>query len=236
MEVARLVGLSSWVNPMRPKSWMRAIVIVGACLVVSQTAGCTKRPPLDVRFSRHVDEVRLEALPQLGGSIVLLIDPAFWSSREKTSRIPVARREKKVIIGPGAAEMAGKMLSRMFDEVETARILDRVEDLDRFDFVVRLVHDFFDDSDIFLFLGSRQRYRIGLRAEVSRPDGTPVDRVHAVGSEAFWIVSLGEANPLEGDERTARKAGETLNLAVQETLFELMEEIAALPEIAAARR
>ncbi len=198
---------------------------VVVCLAVLLAGGCSKAP-LGVRFPRHVDEARLDALPRVGGSVLLLIDVAFWTSQEHMRRIPVARREKTFIIGPGAAQMAEQMLLRMFDEVERARRLDRVEDLDRFDHVIHLVHDSFDDLNIFLVLGSRQRYRVGLGAEVSRPDGTEEGSVHGVGKGAFWFLGLGE--PVEGDDRLARRAGETLNRAVQASLFQMMDQLVAL--------
>ena len=207
----------------------RTITACAACVLGILLGGCATKAPLAVRFNRQVDEAELTKLPRLGGSVVLLVDAAFWTGQEQRSRIPVARRAKSFIIGPGAAEMADRMLSRMFDEVIDVRSLDEVEDPQRFDLVIRLVHDSFDDQNLFFLLFSRQRYRIGLRAEVSRFNGSVVGRVHALGSESFWIMGLIEANPLEGDSRLLRKAGKTLNLAVQESLFALMEELASLP-------
>jgi hypothetical protein len=181
-----------------------------------------------VRFTRQVDKAELEKLPRLSGSVVLLVDAAFWTDREKVRRIPVARREKTFIIGPGAAEMADKMLSRIFDEVVQVRHLDRVEDPERFDFVIRLVHESFDDRTLFLPLFSRQRYLVDLAAEVSRLDGSFVGKIDARGSESFWLMHLAAANPFEDDERLLAKASKTLNAAVQESLFRLMDELGSL--------
>lgn len=189
-----------------------------------------------MRFTRQVDSAQLEQLPRLGGSVILLVDPEFWTDREKIRRIPVARREKTFIIGPGAAEMAEKMLARMFDEVTNVPLLARLDDPEHFDFVIRLVHESFDDRTIFMPLFSRQRYKAHLGAEVSRPDGSFVGKVDAEGSESFWLMNLAAANPLEGDERLLEKASKTLNAAVQESLFGLMDELASLPAFSDDRR
>jgi hypothetical protein len=206
----------------------RTIAVCAACVLVVLIGGCARKGPVSVRFTRQVDGPELDQLPRLGGSVVLLVDPAFWTDREKVSRIPIARREKTFIIGPGAAEMADKMLSRMFDEVIDVRSLDRVEDPQRFDFVIRLVHESFDDRTLFLPLFSHQRYLVDLAAEVSRLDGTSLGKVNAQGAESFWLMNLAAANPLEGDERLLDKASVTLNAAVQESLFGLMAELASL--------
>ncbi len=124
--------------------------------------------------------------------------------------------------------MAGKMLSRMFDEVIDVRSLDQVENPERFDFVIQLVHESFDDRTFFLPLFSRHRYRVDLGAEISRLDGSSVGKVAARGSESFWLMNLAAANPLEDDERLLAKASKTLNAAVQESLFRLMGELGSL--------
>ena len=206
----------------------RTIVVFAACVLVVLLGGCATKGPLSVRFTRQVDEAELEQLSRQGGSVVLLVDAEFWTDREKIRRIPVARRKKTLLIGPGAAEMAAKMLSRMFDEVISVRNLDRVEDPERFDFVIRLVHESFDDLTLFLPLFSRHRYRVDLGAEVSRLDGSFVGKVAARGSESFWLMNLAAANPLEGDERLLDKASKTLNAAVQESLFGMMDELGSL--------
>ena len=191
-------------------------------------AGCSRKGPVAVRFTRQVDEAKLEALPKRSGSTILVVGGDFWSDRKRVSRIPIARREKTFIIGPGAAEMAEKMLRRMFEDVERVRRLDRVEEPERFDFVIRLVQNSFDDRTLFLPLFSNQRYRVDLGAEVSRPDGSLVGGVAARGSESFWMMNLAAANPFESDERLLDRAGMTLNAAVQESLFELMDELERL--------
>lgn len=211
------------------------IVVCAACLLTLLVVGCT-RTPLDVRLSRDVDEVALERLPRLGGSVVLLVDVAFWTSQERVGRIPLARREQTFTIGPGAAAMAEQMLSRMFDEVTRARYLDRVEDLQRYDFVIQLLHESFDDRNLYFLIGSRQSYRVGLGAAISRPDGPREAVVDGEGSESFWHLGLGEALPVEGKARLSKRAGQTLNKAVQESLFGLMERLAATAVLAASNR
>ena len=124
--------------------------------------------------------------------------------------------------------MAGTMLSHMFDDVISVRNLDRVEDPERFDFVIRLVHESFDDQNLFFPFFSRQRYRVGLGAEVSRPNGSLVGSVDGRGSESFWLMSLGEMSPIDADERLLDKASKTLNAAVQESLLGLLDELASL--------
>ncbi len=191
--------------------------------------GCWAKGPLHVRFGREVDEEKLARLPRLGGTVVLLVDVEFWTDQQRVSRIPIARRDKSFIIGPGAAEMTGRMFERMFDDVVTARFLDRVPDPERFDYVIRLVHDDFDDRSLFLPLFTNQRYRVGIGAEVSRMDDTELGRVSGEGSDNFWIASIFPLNPLESDRPLLAKASRTLNAAVQESLFELMDELAELP-------
>ncbi len=205
----------------------RTIVVCAACVLVVLFGSCARKGPLSVRFTRQVDTAELEQLPRQSGSVVLLVDAAFWTDQEKVRRIPVARREKSFFIGPGAAEMAGKMLSRMFDEVIDVRSLDQVENPERFDFVIQLVHESFDDRTFFLPLFSRHRYRVDLGAEISRLDGSSVGKVAARGSESFWLMNLAAAT-LEDDERLLAKASKTLNAAVQESLFRLMGELGSL--------
>jgi hypothetical protein len=205
------------------------ILVCAACLLGISLAGCTTRGPASVRFPRYVNQAELEQLPKLTGSIVLLADADFWTDKQGVSRIPIARRGKSMIIGPGATEMADKMLTQMFDDVVEVRALSQVMEPERYEFVIRLVHGPFDGGTFILPLVSRQRYRVEIGAEVSRRDGTFIDRVDAEGSESFWLVSLGEASPFEGDERLLKKASTTLNAALQETLFELMDELAELP-------
>jgi hypothetical protein len=191
-------------------------------------AGCSRKGPVAVRFTRQVDEAKLEALPKRSGSTILVVGGEFWTDRERVSRIPIARREKTFIIGPGAAEMAEKMLRRIFEDVERVRRLDQVEDPERFDFVIRLVQNSFDDRTLFLPFFSNQRYRVDLGAELSRPNGSRVGGVTARGSESFWLMNLAAANPFEGDERLLDRAGMTLNAAVQESLFGLMDKLERL--------
>ena len=128
--------------------------------------------------------------------------------------------------------MAEQMLSRMFDEVTRARYLDRVEDLQRYDFVIQLLHESFDDRNLYFLIGSRQSYRVGLGAAISRPDGPREAAVYGEGSESFWHMGLGEALPVEGKARLSTRAGQTLNKAVQESLFGLMERLAATAALA----
>jgi len=206
----------------------RTIAVCLACVFVVLLGGCSRKGPLAVRFTRQVDETQLAELPRLGGAAVLLVDAAFWSDREKIRKIPIARREKTFIIGPGAAEMAEKMLLRMFDDVIEECCLDQVADPERFDFVIRLVHESFDDRALVLPIFTRQKYRVDLAAEVSRLDGSYLGRVEARGEESFWLMNLAEANPYKGDERLLGKASKTLNAAVQESLFRLMDELASL--------
>ena len=206
----------------------RRIAVLLACLLVVLVAGCSRKGPLSVRFTRQVDESGLQELPRLDGGVVLIVDADFWSDRQKISRIPVARREKTFIIGPGAAEMAERMLEVMFEEVVDACCLDQVPELERFDLVIRLVQESFDDRMLLLPFFSRQRYVVDLAAEVSRVDGGSLGKVEARGYESFWIMNLAAANPYQSDARLLGKASTTLNAAVQESLFGLMDELASL--------
>ena len=206
------------------------IVVCAVCVLGLLVAGCARKGPLSIRFTRHVDDVRLEQLPRRSGSVVLLADAAFWTDQEKVGRIPVARREKSFFIGPGATEMASKMLQRIFDRVIDVRSLDHVEDPECFDFVIRLLHESFDDGTLFLPLFSRHRYRLDLGALVTHVDGSFIALVEARGSESFWSMNLAAANPLsESDSGFLGKASRTLNAAVQESLFGLMDELESLP-------
>jgi len=181
-----------------------------------------------VRFIRHVDKAGLDQLTKRGGDVVLLADAEFWTDRRISREIPIARREKTFIIGPGAAQMAGDMLARMFDEVVTVRRLELVPDLEYFDYVIRLVLDDFNDRTLSFPIFSNQRYLVELAAEVSRPDGSLVGRVDARGAESFWFRNLAAANPNRSDAPLLEKASRTLNAAVQESLFELMDEVEEL--------
>ena len=181
-----------------------------------------------MRFTRQVDEAELLSLPKQNGSIVLVVGGEFWTDRNRVRRIPIARREKTFIIGPGAAEMAEKMLRQMFSRVERVRHIDQVEDVEQFDFVIQLVHHGFDDRTLFLPFFSNQRYRVDLGADVWRPNGPILWNVTARGSESFWMMNLAAANPFEKDERLLDRAGTVLNAAVQESLFELMDELEPL--------
>ena len=105
--------------------------------------------------------------------------------------------------------------------------------LERFDFVVRLVHESFDDRTLYLPLFSNQRYRVDLGAVVSRPNGADIGEATARGAESFWVLNLAAANPFEDDKRLLDRASRTLNEAVQESLFKLMDELA--PFFATAR-
>jgi hypothetical protein len=179
-----------------------------------------------VRFGRQVDEAKLAQLPRRGGSVMLHVDAAFWTDRQRVSRIPIARREQSFIIGPGAAAMAGRMLGRMFDEVVDVRHIDRVEDRERFDYVIRLVHDSFDSRTLFLPLLTNRRFEVGIGAEISRGDGSPVSRVAGVGADSFW--RFGPAPPdslFQKDSRVLLGASRTLNVAVQASLFQLMDAL-----------
>jgi len=209
-------------------SRLRFIALFAACALLVSLAGCSRKGPVSVRFVRDVDKADLEQLSKQGGDIVLLTDAAFWTDRISTRAVPIARRSKTYIIGPGASQMAGDMLSRMFDEVEIVRRLDHVPNLGRYDFVIQLFLDEFDDRTLSVPLFSNLRYLVELGAEVSRPDGTVVGRVEGRGSESFWFRNLAAANPYRSDERILEKASTTLNAAVQESLFELMEELEEL--------
>lgn len=181
-----------------------------------------------MRFIRHVDKAGLDQLTKQGGDVVLLADAEFWTDRRISREIPIARREKTFIIGPGASQMAGDMLARMFDEVVTVRRLELVPDLEYFDYVIRLVLDDFSDRTLSFPIFSNQRYLVELAAEVSRPDGSLVGRVDARGAESFWFRNLAAANPNRNDAPLLEKASRTLNAAVQESLFELMDEVEEL--------
>ena len=184
-----------------------------------------------MRFIRHVDKARLDKLTKQGGDIVLLADVAFWTDRETKRAIPIARRAKTFIIGPGATQMAGEMLARMFDEVVTVRNLDRVPDLARFDYVVQLVLDSFDDRTFSLPLISNQRYRVELGAAITRADGSPVGRTSTRGAKSFWFMNLQAADTYSTNPAIVEKASNTLNAAVQESLFEMMDELESILQL-----
>ena len=206
----------------------RRIAVCVACVLFMLVTGCSRKGPVSVRFTRQIDEASMARLPRLSGSVVLLVDREFWSDREKFRRIPIARREKTFIIGPGAAEMAEKMLVQMFDDVIEECCLDKVSELERYDLVIRLIHESFDDRTLFLPFFSRQRYLVDLAAEITRVDGSAVGKVEARGSESFWLMNLSAANPYKSDAGLLEKASNTLNAAVQESVFGLMDELELL--------
>ena len=205
----------------------RLIAFTIICILLAPLSGCSRRGPVTVRFTRQVDAGKLEALPRLSGSVVLVVTSDFWTDRKRVERIPIARREKTFIIGPGAAAMAETMLNRMFSDVRRVRHADQMADAKPFDFAIRLVQDSFDDRTLFFPFFSNQRYRVDLGAEVSRPNGSLVGRVTARGAKSFWTMNLAAAIP-KNDERLLRRAGTSLNAAVQESLFELMDELEEL--------
>lgn len=217
----------------------RMIATCTACVLGIFLGGCWSRHPLSVRLDRYVDPVQLQELPRFDGSVILLADIEFWTDTQRVSRIPAARRSNTFILGPGAAEMAQAMLSQMFEDVTLVRNLDQVEDPKRFDYVIRLVHQTFNAKVFILPLISRQRYVVAFSAELSQRDGTRLAEVDAKGSEWFWTTTSGDRSPFEGetrDDRFLAKAQWTLNVAVQESLFRLMEELAELPILADHRR
>ena len=201
-----------------------------AGLALSLVVSCTTRAPTAVRFGREVDFERIAQLTRRGGRVVMLVDAAFWNDQQRVGRIPIARRGKTFIIGPGAAEMAKRMLDQVFDEVVETRLLERV-DLQRFDYVVRLVHDSFDSRTLFIPLLTNRRFEVGIGAELSRAaDGYPLARVSGLGSDSFWQFSLTPENRLESDAPIREKGSVAMNAAVQDALFDLMESLErALP-------
>jgi hypothetical protein len=203
----------------------RFIAVSIACALLVLLAGCSRKGPVDVRFIRHVDKAGLDQLTKQGGDVVLLADAAFWTDRETSRAVPIARREKTFIIGPGATQMAGEMLARMFDQVVTVRRLELVPDLAYFDYVIQLVLDSFDDRTLTFPIFSNQRYLVELGAEITRADGSFVGRIDTHGAESFWFRNLAAANPYRSDARLLEKASNTLNAAVQESLFEMMDEL-----------
>ena len=207
---------------------LRFIAICVLCAFFVTLAGCSRKGPVNVRFPRDVDKAGLEALTKQGGVVVLLADAEFWTDRRRTRAIPIARRSKTFIIGPGATQMAGNMLKRVFDEVETVRRLELVPNLEDFDYVIQLFLENFDDRTISIPIFSNQRYLVELGAEISRPDGSVVGRVEGRGADSFWFRNLAAANPNRDDAPLLEKASNTLNSAVQESLFELMDELEEL--------
>jgi hypothetical protein len=202
-------------------------VSIGCCLLML-LAGCSWRGPVAVRLSRDVDKASLEQLTKQGGDVVLLADSAFWTDRHTTRSIPIARRSKTFIIGPGATQMVGEMLGRIFDEVVTVRNLDLVPDLARFDYVIHLVLDDFDTRTINLPIFSNGRFFVELGADVTRADGAFVGRLKSSGSKSFWFGNL-EADNTDGVySDILERASKTFNAAVQESLFGMMEELEEL--------
>ena len=214
----------------------RFVAVSIACALLVLLAGCSRKGPVDVRFIRHVDKAGLDKLTKRGGDVVLLSDAEFWTDRQRSRAIPIARREKTFIIGPGASQMAGDMLARMFDEVVTVRRLDLVPDMIYFDYVIRLVLDSFDNRTLSFPLFSNQRYLVELGAEISRADGSIIGRIDSSGAESFWFRNLEAANTYRSDANILEKASNTLNAAVQESLFEMMDELEAILDAEPPRR
>ena len=124
--------------------------------------------------------------------------------------------------------MVGEMLARVFDEVVTVRRLELVPDLDRFDYVIQMVLKSFDDRTLTFPLYSNQRYLVKLRAEVFDADGTFIGKVGANGAKSFWFRNLEAANTYRSDASILEKASNTLNFAVQQSLFGMMAELEEL--------
>ena len=82
----------------------RFIAVSIGCSLLMLLAGCSWRGPVAVRLSRDVDKAGLEQLTKQGGYVVLLADTAFWTEEYTTPAIPIARREKTIVIGPGATQ------------------------------------------------------------------------------------------------------------------------------------
>jgi hypothetical protein len=203
----------------------RLIAVSVGCSLLMLLAGCSWRGPVKVRFERDVDKARLKDLTKQSGDVVLLADMAFWTDRETTRAIPIARRAKSFIIGPGATQMVEEMLNHIFDEVVTVRNLDLVPDLPRFDYVIKLVHDGFDNRTISFPFFSNSRVRVELGAEVTRADGSFVGRLESSGAKSFWFWNL-EADNTDGIySDILERASKTLNAAVQESLFGMMDEL-----------
>ena len=177
----------------------RLIAFTIICILLAPLSGCSRRGPVTVRFTRQVDAGKLEALPRLSGSVVLVVTSDFWTDRKRVERIPIARREKTFIIGPGAAAMAETMLNRMFSDVRRVRHADQMADAEPFDFAIRLVQDSFDDRTLFFPLFSNQRYRVDLGAEVSR-----LDLRRRVMPPAKWTESLRLRSPFQAANRRDR--------------------------------
>ena len=206
----------------------RFVAVSIGCSLLMLLTGCSWRGPVNVRFSRDVDKAGLDQLTKQGGDVVLLADTAFWTDRHTTRAIPIARRAKTFIIGPGATQMVGEMLERIFDEVVTVRNLNLVPDLARFDYVIHLVLDDFDTRTINLPIFSNGRFFVELGAEVTRADGAFVGRLKSSGSKSFWFGNL-EANNTDGVySDILERASKTFNAAVQESLFGMMEELEEL--------
>ena len=197
--------------------------LAGTLLVAG--LGCSSRAPMAVRFSRQVDPERIAELRRREGNVVLLADTEFWTDQQRVGRIPIARRAKTFIVGPSAAAMAHQILEQMFYRVEQARVLERVEDIERFDYVVRLTHDGFDSTTLFLPLMTYQRFSVAVGAELSRTDGTPLGRATGSSADSFLMLSTAPENPFEGEGRIREKSSVSLNAAVQDALFELMGAI-----------
>jgi hypothetical protein len=206
----------------------RLIAVSIGCSVLMLLAGCSWRGPVDVRFGREVDKAGLEKLTKQSGDIVLLADITFWTDRDTKRAIPIVRRAKTFIIGPGATQMVEEMLKRIFDEVVTVRNLDLVPDLPRFDYVIKLVHDGFDSRTISFPFFSNGRVLVELGAEVTRADGSFVGRLKSRGAKSFWFWNL-EADNTDGIySDILERASKTLNAAVQESLFGMMDELEEL--------
>lgn len=212
---------------------MKRSVVVGLCValvLVFSAGGCARKGPLSVRFTRQIDEEKLKALPKREGRVIVLVDQAFWTDRSQVRKIPIVRREKNFIIGPGAAEMARRMLGQIFDEALEARTLNEIETIERFDYIIRLTHEGFDDRTLYLPLFSQHRYKLTLGANVSRLDGMKIGSVSARGSEWFLRFSLLPTDPRKHERPLLEKASRTLNAAVQESLFGMMDELEELFE------
>ncbi len=206
----------------------RLIALSLCSVLLMLLAGCSWRGPVEVRFGREVDKAGLEQLTKRSGDVVLLADTAFWTDQQTTSAIPIARREKTFIIGPGATQMVEEMLTHVFDEVVTARDLDFVPDLPRFDYVIKLALNGFDNRTISFPFFSNGRFLVELGAEVTRADGSFVGKLESSGAKSFWFWNL-EANNTDGIySDILERASKTLNAAVQESLFGMMDGLEEL--------
>ena len=94
--------------------------------------------------------------------------------------------------------------------------------------MIKLALDDFDNRTINFPFRSNGRFVVELGAEVTRADGSFVGRLSSRGANSLWFWNL-EADNTDGIySDILDRASKTLNAAVQESLFGMMDELEEL--------